>query len=56
MDKQINRDKVHDETKTRTYRMSKLPDDGDPKAPHNLITPEPKIKKQNNNKKKTKNS
>ena len=30
MDKQINHDKHHDESKTRTHRLSKLPDDGDP--------------------------
>ena len=28
--------------KTRTHRMSKLPDDGDPWAPNNLLTPEQK--------------
>ena len=27
MDKQINHDKFHDESKTRTHRLSKLPDD-----------------------------
>ena len=37
MDKQINHDKFHDESKTRTHRMSKLPDDGDPWAPNNLL-------------------
>ena len=42
MDKQINHDKFHDESKTRTHRMSKLPDDGDPWAPNNLPTPEQK--------------
>ena len=26
--------------KTRTHRFSKLPDDGDPWAPNNLLTPE----------------
>ena len=43
MDKQINHDKFHDESKTRTHRMSKLPDDGDPWAPNNLLTPEQKL-------------
>ena len=42
MDKQINHDKFHDESKTRTHGMSKLPDDGDPWAPNNLLTPEQK--------------
>ena len=42
MDKQINLDKYHDESKTRTHRLSKLPDDGDPWAPNNLLTPEQK--------------
>ena len=28
--------------KTRTHRMSKLPDDGDPWAPNNLLTSEQK--------------
>ena len=42
MDKHINHDKHHDESKTRTYRLSKLPDDGDPWAPNNLLTPEQK--------------
>ena len=37
MDKQINHDKLHDEAKT-----TKLPDDGDPWAPNNLLTPEQK--------------
>ena len=32
MDKQINHDNHHDESKTRTHRFSKLPDDGDPWA------------------------
>ena len=31
-----------DESKTRTHRLSKLPDDGDPWAPNNLLTPEQK--------------
>ena len=42
MDKQINHDKFHDESKTRTHRMSKLSEDGDPRAPNNLLTPEQK--------------
>ena len=37
MDKQINHDKVHDESKTKTHRLSKLPDDGDPWAPTNHL-------------------
>ena len=36
MDKQINHDKYHDESKTRTHRLSKLPDDGDPWAPSRI--------------------
>ena len=42
MDKQINYDKFHDEPKTRTRSMSKMPDDGDPWAPNNVLTPEQK--------------
>ena len=38
---QINHDKHHDESKTRN-RFSKLPDDGDPRVPNNLLTPEQK--------------
>ena len=38
----INHDKHPDESKTRTHRLSKLPDDGDPWAPNNLLTPEQK--------------
>ena len=34
MDKQISHDKLHDESKTRTHRFSKLPEDGDPWAPN----------------------
>ena len=30
------------ESKTRTHRLSKLPDDGDPWALNNLLTPEQK--------------
>ena len=37
MDKQINHDKRHDESKTRTHKLSKLPDDGDPCASNNLL-------------------
>ena len=37
-----NHDKHPDESKTRTHRFSKLPDDGDPWAPNNLLTPEQK--------------
>ena len=39
---QTNHDKHPDESKTRTHRLSKLPDDGDPWAPNNLLTPEQK--------------
>ena len=38
----INQDKHPDESNTRTHRFSKLPDDGDPLAPNNLLTPEQK--------------
>ena len=37
MDKQIKYDNHHDESKTRTRRLSKLPDDGDPLAPYNFL-------------------
>ena len=47
MDKQINHDKYHDESQTSTHRLSKLPDDGDPWAPNNLLTPEQKKKQLN---------
>ena len=40
--KQILHDKHLDESKTRTHWLSKLPDDGDPWAPNNLLTPEQK--------------
>ena len=30
----------HYKSKTRTHRLSKLPDDGDPWAPNSLLTPE----------------
>ena len=33
---------MNENKKTRTYRLSKLPDDGDPWAPNNLLTPEQK--------------
>ena len=39
---QTNQDKHPDESKTRTHRFSKLPDDGDPCAPNNVLTPEQK--------------
>ena len=42
MDKQINHDKFHDESKTRNHKLNKLPDDGDPWAPNKLLTPEQK--------------
>ena len=32
-------DKHPDESKTMTHRLSKLPDDGDPWSPNNLLTP-----------------
>ena len=35
-------DKHPDGSKTRTHRLSKLPDDGDPWTPNNLLTPEQK--------------
>ena len=38
----MNHDKHSDESETRTHRLSKLPDDGDPWAPNNLLTPEQK--------------
>ena len=34
------------ESKTRTHRLSKRPDDGDPWAPNTLLTPEQKEKQQ----------
>ena len=42
---QTNYDKLHDESKTMINRLSKLPDDGDPWAPNNLLTLEQKKKK-----------
>ena len=44
--KQINHDKHPDESKTRTERLSNLPDDGDPWAPNNLLKPGAKEKHQ----------
>ena len=35
-------DNYHDESKTRTYRFCKLPDDGDPWVPKNLLKPRAK--------------
>ena len=37
---QTKHDKHPDESKTRTHRFSKLPDDGDPWAPNNLLKSE----------------
>ena len=34
---QMNHDNLHDESKTRTRRFSKLSDDEDPWAPNNLL-------------------
>ena len=48
MDKQINHDNHHDESKTRTHRLSKLPDDGDHWAPNNLLKSEAEEKHQLN--------
>ena len=48
MNKQINHDKFHDESKTMTHRLSKLPDDGDPWAPNNFLALEQKKKQQLN--------
>ena len=42
----IYHDKFHDESKMRNHRMSKLPDDGDPWVPNNLLTPEQKLRPQ----------
>ena len=41
--KHINQDKHPDESKPRTHRLRKLPYDGDPWAPNNLLTPEQSI-------------
>ena len=35
----LNHDSHHDKSKTSTNRFSKLPDDGDPWAPNNLLKP-----------------
>ena len=35
--KHINHDNHHNEPKTRTHIFRKLPDDGDPWAPNNLL-------------------
>ena len=48
MDKQINHDNHYDESKTRTHRLSKRPDDGDPWAPNNLLKSGAKEKHQLN--------
>ena len=45
MDKQINHDNHHDESKTRTRRFSKLPNDGDLWAPNNFLNSGAKEKK-----------
>ena len=45
---QINHDNHHDESKTRSQRFSKLPDDGDPWAPNNLMKSGAKEKHQLN--------
>ena len=37
MEKHINYDNHQDETKTMTHRYNKLPCDGDPWAPHNVL-------------------
>ena len=47
-DERINYDNHHDESKTRTDRFSKLPNDGDPCAPNNLLKPRTKEKHQLN--------
>ena len=47
-DKQINQDNHHAEAKTRTHRFNKLPDDGDPCAPNNLLKSGAKEKQQLN--------
>ena len=48
MEKQINHDNHHDESKIRSHRFSKLPDDGDPWAPNNLLSSGAKEKHQLN--------
>ena len=47
-DEQINHDNHHGESKTRTHRLSKLSDDGDPKSPNNLLKSGEKEKHQLN--------
>ena len=37
MDKHLNYDDHHYESKTRTHRLSKLTDDGDPYVPNNIL-------------------
>ena len=49
---EANKYKRHDESKTRTHSLSKLPDDGDPWAPNNLLTTEQKKKEKKKKKKK----
>ena len=39
MYKQMNHDNHHDESKTRTHRLSKPPDDVDPWEPNDLLKP-----------------
>ena len=48
MEEQINYDNHPDESKTRTHRHNKVPDDGDPWAPINLLKYEAKDKHQLN--------
>ena len=48
MDKHINHDNHHHESKTRTHRLSKLLDDGDPWASNNLLKSGAKEKHQLN--------
>ena len=38
----MNHDEHPDESKSRTHRFSKLPDDGDPWVSNNILTPEQK--------------
>ena len=44
----MNHDIHHDEPKTRPHRFSKLPDDGDPWEPNNLLKTGAKEKHQLN--------
>ena len=46
--KRINHDNHLDESKTRSQKLSKLPDDGDPWAPNILLKPGAKEKYQLN--------